>query len=429
MLPVLTKQKLYELYITKKLSTYKIAAIYNCYPAQMRKLLQKHNIKIRSRKEAMILDRGIKISKSYLRKLYLQNNLSIYQIAPLLNCYPSTVAKKLHEFNINIKPHSEKIKISKKELENLYIKKKLSTYKIAKILNCTVMTIRKRMQKYRIVVRPLKKVFIEKNTLENYYLKNKLSLSKIGKIYNINAVAVLKKIRKYRIPLRKSWETNTIHIKKPFSGSIEEKAYLIGFRLGDLGVRQKSTKTYSVLVGCNSTKIEQINLIKSLFEKYSHIWISTNSKGVTSVTTLLHPSFSFLIPKQDNIESWIINHTKYIMAFIAGYTDAEGSIGVYAGRAKFRLGSYDFQILKQITEELKKRNIRAILKLEVPKGFINKQGVINNGDFWRITVNEKQSLFKLFNLLLPYMKHEKRINNLVEAKNNIIQRNNAIIHA
>lgn len=370
------------------------------------------------------------IDKKFLNKLYITNNLSIYQIAPILKCHPATVAKKLHEYQIPIKPPAKQIRISISDLKELYLKRRLSTYKIAEHFRCTVKTVTQRMEQYGIARRPLKNIIIDRKILEKFYTKDAFSLKNIGEIYNLTPSAVLRKMRKFNIPLRKSWENNIIHPKKPFSGSLEEKAYLIGFRLGDLGVKLKSKHTGSIVVKSNTTKPEQITLMKGLFSHYSHVWISgPNARGVFHFTTLVNSSFAFLITKDDCVPNWIKNNINLSSAFIAGYTDAEGSIGIYNGMARFRIGSYDIGILKHIHKTFINLGIKSILRLEQLKGFIDKRGVIHNGDFWRITVNEKRSLLLLFDLLHPYLKHAKRLKDLSQARNNIIQRNNAIIQA
>lgn len=367
------------------------------------------------------------VNKEFLNKLYVNDSLSIYQIAPILECHPATVAKKLHEFNIAIKTPSERTIISKSILENLYLRERLSINQIAKQLKCSGKTIRRGMKIYNISLRPRKRVVIEKKILEHLYHRKKLSLQAIGKKYNLTPSCVLRKMRKFNILLRKSWTTNTIHAKKPFTGSLREKAYLIGFRLGDLGVKKNSKNTGSIVVKSNTTKSEQITLMKDLFSKYSPVWISgPNIIGVFHFTTLLHPSFDFLVPKTDCIPDWVKNNTEHSLAFIAGYTDAEGSIGVYDERARFRIGSYDIGILSDINDFFIKLGAKTALRLEQLKGFIDKRGVISNGDFWRISVNEKRSLLMLFDLLLPYLKHEKRISDMLRGRDNINKRNGII---
>lgn len=298
-------------------------------------------------------------------------------------------------------------------LEKLYTEDKLSTYKIATILQCDPKTIYRYLRKYNIKTRPVNKLPISKNNLLNLYKNKHLSLKQVGILYNMTASGILKRMREFNIPMRDSWETNTGE-KLPFNGSLEEKAYMIGFRLGDLGVRQSSNRTQMIKVDSNTTKREQVVLIKSLFKKYSKIWIGEpNKTGTISISTILHPSFSFLLPKNDHIENWIRHDGKIMSAFTAGYLDAEGSFGVYNKRAKFRVGSYDKGILKQINEWFKQNKIKSILELERVK----KVG--QNNDFWRITVNEAKSLVRLKKIILPHLRHSKRIADFTSILKNI----------
>lgn len=238
----------------------------------------------------------------------------------------------------------------------------------------------------------------------------------IGKIYKMTPSGIMKRMKKFNITLREPWITNT-GLKKPFTGTLVEKAYLIGFRLGDLGVRKSSNKTQMVKVGSNTTKKEQVELIDKLFKRYSKVWVGKpNNIGVVSISTILHPSFLFLLPKTDNIENWIRTNNKLMAVFVAGYIDAEGSFGIYNGRAKFRIGSYDKKILKQISTWLRKIKIKSVLKLE------SKKKISQNKDFWRITVNEAKSLVKLYEIVFPSLKHSKRISDFIKVVKNINSR-------
>lgn len=167
----------------------------------------------------------------------------------------------------------------------------------------------------------------------------------------------------------------------------------------------------------NTTKAEQAELIRGLFRKYSDVWISKpNARGVISTSTILHPSFSFLLPKNDLVEEWIKKDERYMSAFIAGYVDAEGSFGVYRNRARFRLGSYDKNILNEIVCWLERHGIKTPFLLERTRR--EKQ----NHDFWRLAVNEGISLLRLFSLIYPHMKHKKRKADFIKAKENVISR-------
>jgi len=357
------------------------------------------------------------ITESTLQKLYIGMGLSIYQVGEVLNCHPATVNKKLHEYQIPIRNPIKKLDLDKGELEKLYSLRGLSTYKIAALLGCNVHSVTNRMKKLGIKARPIKKPDIDKETLLVLYQKNRLSLKKIGDIYKMTPSGVLKRMRKFDLTVRNSWETNVIHVKRPFSESNTEKAYLIGFRIGDLGVRLSSRRTRNIRVNSNTTKEDQAELIRGLFRNYSDVWISKpNGRGVISTSTILHPSFSFLLPKNDLVEEWIKNNEQYMSAFVAGYVDAEGSFGVYNNRARFRLGSYDKNILKEIVCWLKGHGIKTPFLLE------RKQQDKQNHDFWRLAVNEGKSLLCLFSLIYTYMKHKKRRADFIKTRENIISR-------
>lgn len=368
--------------------------------------------------------RKILIKKEILKTFYCDKSYSGRDIAKIYQCDSSVIFRRLREYKIPLKLLKQEIIIPEKKLAGLYLKKKLSTYKIARIYNCDPKTIYKKLKDYKIPTRPLKIIKISKNKLDDLYFKKRLSLKKISKLYRCNQVAIFKKMKRYDMNLRTPWETNIKYPRYNFSDDKIEKAYLLGFRAGDLGVRKTSKKTGTILVGCNSTKPAQIKLINQLFRNYGPVWIGKkNYLGVRSIDTSLNRSFNFLLPKKDKVASWILANKKYFAAYTAGYTDAEGSIGIYRNRAKFRLGSYDIGILKAINSLFLKRGFKALLTLETKAGFRDKRGVIHRGNFWRITINEKASLLFLFNLIGPYLKHSDRIRAMKKAINNIHKRN------
>lgn len=368
--------------------------------------------------------RKIIIDKEELKHFYCDQFPSSRAVAKIFNCDQGVILRNLRKYNLPVRSPKKKIRIAKKELIELYFKKKLSTYKVARLYSCDPKTIYYKLKEFGIPTRPRKKIKIIKEELRNLYFDKRLSLVSIAKLYNCNHVTIFKKMRKYGFSLRTSWETNEKHPKFDFSGDLLEKAYLLGFRAGDLGVRRTSKITGTIHAGCNSTKPTQIQLIKNLFKYYGPVWISQpNERGVRSIDTLLNSSFSFLLPKKDKINSWILKNKNYFTAYLAGYTDAEGSIGIYDNRAKFRLGSYDAGILKDITQILVNQEIRAVLKLERKKGMMSKRGFIQRGDFWRITINEKSSLLSLFKLIGLHLRHSDRIKTMQQAIKNIKERN------
>lgn len=295
---------------------------------------------------------------------------------------------------------------TKSQLKNWYLKEKLSTYQISEICGCDPKTVYWWLKLFQIPTRPRKVIHTSKEIIEALYNQD-YSMADIGKKLGCCPAAVLKKMRKYKIKSRSSWETNIIHKRLNFSGNLIEKAHLIGFRIGDLHV----TKSLNFInISSSTTKIDQLTMMKKLFAKYGPIWIGKTiykNRGVFNFATSLNKSFDFLLPKYQQIPKWIFKEIRNFWAFFAGYSDAEGSIGIYNKMARFRIGSYDKKILKQIHNKLLLFGINNSFKLETEAGI--HSGVKHNGDFWRIGVSEKKSLFICLTQLLLYFRHPNRI--------------------
>lgn len=366
------------------------------------------------------MTKRIGISKRKLESLYLKKGLSSYKIAKIYKCDPGVVQRRLKEHNIPLIYKKEKIIISKKRLYDLYVNKCLSTYKIANLFGCRSTTIYYRLKEYEINTRHKKIVSIPKGKLKKLYWKEELSLSQISERYDCSPSAILGKLKKYKISRRNRSEANISYPKKPFEGDLIMKSYMIGFRIGDLHVKKKKPSHKTITVNSNTTKLAQVKLIKEVFGCYGHFY-TKERRGVYEIYCQLDKSFSFLVPKKDNIPKWILNNKRYFFSFLAGYTDAEGCIKVNQGRARYRIGSYDKNLLKQIYNKLTEFNLYPRYILETRAGTIYS-GVKMNGDFWRVSVNKKSALLKLFSLLEPYIKHSTKIEDLKIAKNNILER-------
>lgn len=253
-----------------------------------------------------------------------------------------------------------------------------------------------------------------KKELMDLYHKQKLSYSQIARKYDCTASIIFDKMKRYNIKPRDASEANTIYPKKDFSGNLIEKAYLIGFRLGDLNVKKEG---HLVKIKSNTTKIGQVNLIKSLFIKYGRVNARNYKNKFFSIDIGLNKSFSFLIAKNDDIKKWVLRNNNYFLAFLAGYIDAEGNIGVYSNRARLRIGSYDKNLLKKMHKKLLSLRIHNIYKIETFAGTNNQ-----NQDFWRVSINKKGDILKLFKMIKPLIKHPKRCKDLKIAEENIILR-------
>lgn len=333
---------------------------------------------------------------------------------------PKSIAKKL---------------ISAKILRQMYEIQKMPSPAIAKIYGYDPKSIRDLLRKHGIRVRTksearrlLFNINIPKGELKEFYLQKRMSSPEIAKKFNCGPSFIRKKLREYNIPIRSLQEalllSNKPHYPRyNFSKDLKEKAYLIGFRVGDLHVY--STSIRSLSISMNTTKHEQIKLFKRLFSKYGHIWEGKPDRAeAISMHCYLNKTFGFLLPKKDSIASWILKNKKLFGAFLAGYADAEGSFCLCGREGVFHIRSQDKNILWQIRNKLVSLGILLRPSQIVRRaGEIDKWGVKSNKNVWAIFIYRKDALLKLIDLLNPYLKHSAKRKSMEVVKENIFWRN------
>ncbi len=300
----------------------------------------------------------------------------------------------------------KRIKILKKDLYRLYHKEKKSALKIAKIYNCNSETIGNRLREFNIPLRFKYKIY-KKDLYRLYKTQNKSTL-KIAKIYNCSPTTISNRLNKFNIPKKSICQARTHYPRYNFKGNLSEKSYLIGFRLGDLRVYKTQPYSETVIVQGHTTQGVQVRLIKNLFSKYGRVSITNQKDGSIDINCYLNETFGFLLPKKDDIESWICKNKRFFVAFIAGYIDAEGSFGINQGKARFKVDSYDKRTLHKMHSWLIKRKINSKISLIGKKGRLRSEGYHFNNDLWRLNVNEAQSILKFVNIIKPFVRHKKR---------------------
>jgi hypothetical protein len=316
------------------------------------------------------------------------------------------------------------IQITKEELVSLYEKEKLTTFQIAKKIGCCQATIWKKLNKYNIKPRlpGAERIKISKEQIKELYINKKLSTWKIEKETNIPRGTIHRKLKEFGLVARDRSDSHIIHKRKDFSGDLMEKAYLIGFRIGDLGVRRIWPNSKTICIASGSTIKEQIDLIESLFRRYGKVRIKTTKNNKTNIWVGLNNSFDFLLSKE--VPVWIKINDKYFISFLAGFTDAEGSFFIASNMASYSIGNYDKKILELISKKL--NNLLIICRGPYEgktKKYVNPQGYGHNQNYFNIRVNRKDSLLKLFSILKPYIRHKNKIEALKKAENNINMRN------
>jgi len=253
-----------------------------------------------------------------------------------------------------------------------------------------------------------KGIRVSREQLERWYYGEGKTTSDIAELLGINQSTVIYWMNKLGVPRRSSAEALTKTWRADFSGSLVEKAYLLGFRLGDLHVykiRPKSGKTIRVV--CASSKMAQIDLIRALFEPYGYVKITLKADGNTMISCYLNMSFAFLLPKQDGFESWILADDECSIAFLAGYIDAEGSFRIDAnGSGNLKIESYDVTILHQLYAVLARLGVLCPLPCLIKEK--ETASCKLNQDVWHLGVYRKTSLDRLCTLLDPCLRHEQR---------------------
>lgn len=268
------------------------------------------------------------------------------------------------------------------------------------------------------------KIELSKKRLYTLYYTQNRSPYFMGKLLGCSFKTITNRLNEYRIPLKSKSVAQMKYKKYDFSGDLVEKSYLVGFRLGDLAASKTNPTAETVVVRLHTTHDVQIDLFRKLFKRYGKVVLYKSSVNPsTNVNAYLNRSFEFLLPKQDLVEKWIIGNKKYFCSFAAGYIDAEGSFGIYQKRARFKIDSYDKEILFQIHVWLDRNNISNKFFRVAKMGDYVKYGNYNfKKDVWRINVNEANSLAKFISLIDPYIKHKKRRIDMEKSLKNITTR-------
>jgi hypothetical protein len=260
--------------------------------------------------------------------------------------------------------------------------------------------------------------------LRRLYLDERLSLSAIAARLDCSLTTVWRRLKAAGIGSRPSGGAFR-YPRHDFSGDVCEKAYLIGFRIGDLHVAL--LRTHTILVKCTSTRPEQIELFRRLFEAYGHVYtdeatMHERRRQTIGMEARLNRSFDFLLPKQDAVPDWVLEHDDTFFAFLAGYMDAEGYIRTYlppgyqTPQVRIEVRSADVNLLRQLACGLGARGIVCPpVQRRTPAGYLNRAGIRSNREIWGLAVYRKEALLDLFARIDPFLRHRRRRRDMLQA--------------
>lgn len=266
-----------------------------------------------------------------------------------------------------------------------------------------------------------KKIDISKSRLENLYIKKLLSTRKIAEMFGCNSRTIRNRLVEFKLEKRSASLSRMKYKKFNFSENLTEKAYILGFRLGDLNVYQRGKNSETIVARCNTTTKEQTDLISRLFAKYGKVTVSIGEKYIT-VNCFLNNSFSFLLLKNYPVPEWVNKNTKIGFSFVAGYSDAEGNFILNQGKARFKIDSYDKFILFWISEFLQKQHIEHKLRQIAAKGDFQPPRYKYNGDLWRLNINRAPDLLRFITKINPFIIHGIQRKRMITCRDNILFR-------
>lgn len=252
------------------------------------------------------------------------------------------------------------------------------------------------------------RINIPEDVLKELYFDKHLSTAKIGQILGCSRQTISNNLVYLDLQKRNASQARLkYNMRKDFDGNPEDRAYLTGFRLGDLNVYTPSERSETIVVRCHSTTKEQRELMVKLFSPYGKVTISSSKYG-DNINCFLNRSFNFLLSKEDKIPEEVFLSKSTMLAFIAGYVDAEGAFQINQGKGRFALATCDKQILQDIDFLIRGYGILSIYSKIANKGDKSIGIYKFNKDVWRVNVNESKSLNSFINLIMPYIKHTKR---------------------
>ena len=134
-----------------------------------------------------------------------------------------------------------------------------------------------------------------------------------------------------------SWLCRRLGVeRRPFDGTDEDRAYLLGLRHGDLSVSRPWNGV--VRVSTSTTHPAMVRLFRSLFEPYGHVYQDPRYKKDTktyewNLCTIVDESFEFLFVDIHAVWDRVSMKESTLLAYIAGVLDAEGSVGIWSNKA------------------------------------------------------------------------------------------------
>lgn len=312
-----------------------------------------------------------------------------------------------------------RIDVDVDEIVRLYATEGLRAAEIGRRLGCNPSVVLARLAEAG--VRRSRRARLDREEVIRRYVEEGWPLTRLGAAHGVAPTTIASNLRRWGVPTRSHVESLQPRNRLPCPRSLAFRGYLLGFVWGDLAVEQVMTSSLTVSVRGSTTHEEQRMLIDDLFGRFGPIRWSEMARS-SCVRVSLDRSFAFLFQKYSGeVPAWVTG-PDVEAAFAAGYTDAEGSFGVYDGRGRFKIDAYDAGVLSWLAEWMGRSGISCRHRLVRQKGDPRPDGGTFNGDLWRINVNEPVSLLRLAATLGPFLRHGRRRARMDDVVANIHER-------
>ncbi len=207
-------KKIKKLYSEDNLSTIKIGEIVGVSYKTILKKLKEMNIEIRGRK----FKKGTKEFNEENNKILelFNKGLSTIKISKKLNCSQTTIGRRLNYLKVPREGKRDKLKLNDSKIKKLYTQENSSLFKIAKIMDCSPDTISMRLKRMGVEIDDRNKVKnLNKDKIKIIKLyENGKSTQEIAKIFGCVDSSIFNILKKNGIKLRERKEASKLMWKK-----------------------------------------------------------------------------------------------------------------------------------------------------------------------------------------------------------------------
>jgi hypothetical protein len=203
-----------------------------------------------------------------------------------------------------------------------------------------------------------------------------------------------------------------------FLGKETERAYLLGFRAGDLNASKSSSHT--IMVRVSTTHVSLLEMFEKTFFPYASCVITPRRVFLTGydwqARAYLDDSFAFLTQKP--IELPVEGELTY--PFLAGLSDSEGCWCIFEDKDKaacsLSVTSASKTLLQQLMSFLRKECFHANLyrgdeknTTKILRGTEGNKEVQLTRDTWRLELHRREEVRVLARRILPLSRHREKI--------------------